>query len=72
MKMADTTKDAYDNTMAINVTGVYLCIHEQIRAMLQNPDKAGGSIVNFSSIYGLSGCKWGAIYCLSIPHMPLR
>ena len=64
-KLADSTKDVYDNTIAINLTGVYLCMQEQIRAMRKNPDKAGGQVVNFSSVYGLTGCKWGSIYCRS-------
>ena len=63
VKTADTNKEDFDRCMTINVTGTYLCMQEQIRAMQQNPDKAGGVIVNFSSIYGLTGCKWGAIYC---------
>lgn len=62
-KLADTTKETFDRCMTINVTGTYLAMQEQIRLMLNNPDKSGGVIVNFSSIYGLTGCKWASAYC---------
>lgn len=70
-KLADTDKADFDRSMAINVTGVYLAMVEQIRAMQKSPGEKGGVIVNLTSIYGLTGCKWASIYCTSaVTHAP--
>ncbi|MBB3937777.1 SDR family NAD(P)-dependent oxidoreductase [Aureimonas phyllosphaerae] len=42
----------WDRIFAVNVRGVFLCTKHAVRAMM---DKKRGSIVNFSSIYGLIG-----------------
>ena len=42
----------WDRVMAINLTGVWLCMRRQIEAMLQT---GGGSIVNCASLAGLRG-----------------
>lgn len=66
LRLADTNPEEFNNVMTINVTGVYLSMQEQIKAMLANTgDRKGGRIVNYTSIYGLRACKWGAIYCKS-------
>lgn len=68
VKLVDSDAEDFDRCMAVNVRGTYLCMQEQIKAMLNNPDSTGGSIVNFSSVYGLTGSKWGAIYSTFSSH----
>lgn len=60
-RLADSSKESFHRCMTVNTTGVFLSMKEQILAMQENPEK-GGVIVNLSSIYGLSGCKWGGPY----------
>ena len=43
----------FDRVIAINLRGVFLCMHEEVQQMLRQPD--GGSIVNCSSVAGLIG-----------------
>ena len=64
-KTAEVPPEMMDEVWTVNVTGVFLCMQEQIKAMQANPGGSGGHIVNFSSIYGLHGCKWGAVYATS-------
>ena len=47
--VADIEEEDWNSTIAVNLTGVWLCMKYEIRAMLMN---GGGSIVNISSIYG--------------------
>ena len=47
--VADVTEAQWDEVMAINVKGVWLCMKYEIPAMLAN---GGGAIVNVASIYG--------------------
>ena len=61
-RLADSSKEKFERCMTINTTGVFLAMKEQILAMQKNPEK-GGVIVNLTSIYGLTGCKWGGPYC---------
>jgi NAD(P)-dependent dehydrogenase (short-subunit alcohol dehydrogenase family) len=44
----------WERTLAVNLTGTFLCLKEEVRAMLGN---GGGSIVNLSSNFGLVGKK---------------
>jgi NAD(P)-dependent dehydrogenase (short-subunit alcohol dehydrogenase family) len=48
----DVTVDEWDRIFAINVRGVFLCTKHAVKPMMA---AKGGSIVNFSSIYGLIG-----------------
>lgn len=66
-KLADSNKERWDRCMTINTTGVFLSMKEQILAMQKNAPEKGGVIVNLSSIYGLTGCKWGSPYCILCP-----
>merc|ERR1712072_1062558 len=54
--------EEWQRVMQTNVDGVFLSMKYEIQAMLKN---AGGSIVNCSSIYGLSGASFGAHYSTS-------
>jgi NAD(P)-dependent dehydrogenase (short-subunit alcohol dehydrogenase family) len=47
-----TTREIWDRTVAVNLTGVWLCMRAEIPAMLA---RGGGSIVNTASIAGLVG-----------------
>jgi NAD(P)-dependent dehydrogenase (short-subunit alcohol dehydrogenase family) len=48
----EITEEEWDQVMAVNVKGVFLCTKHVIRHMRRT---GGGSIVNLSSIYGLIG-----------------
>ena len=48
----DCTVDEFNAVFAVNVLGVFLCTKHVLPTMMQNKS---GSIVNFSSIYGLVG-----------------
>ncbi|MFW6303082.1 MAG: SDR family NAD(P)-dependent oxidoreductase [Candidatus Sumerlaeota bacterium] len=45
-------KEEWEQVMAVNVTGVFLCTKHAVPAMRE---AGGGSIINLSSIYGLIG-----------------
>lgn len=65
---SELTEFEFDNihsVIQINVTGVIVSMQEQIRLMKNNPGGSSGRIINFSSIYGLHGCKLGSIYAAS-------
>lgn len=47
--VADIEEKDWNTTINVNLTGVWLCMKYEIRAMLKS---GGGSIVNISSIYG--------------------
>jgi NAD(P)-dependent dehydrogenase (short-subunit alcohol dehydrogenase family) len=58
---ADFEEAEFDETMAVDLKGVWLCMKHEIRQMLaQNPP--GGAIVNTSSVNGLGGVAKGSIY----------
>ena len=48
---ADITPDAWQRTMDVNLTGVWLCVRAEVPAMLAG---GGGSIVNCSSMAALN------------------
>lgn len=50
--LADYDEDAWDRIIAVNLTGVFLCMRHELRVMLQ---QEGGSIVNIASISGVIG-----------------
>lgn len=50
--LADYTEDDWDQVIAVNLKGVWLCMKYQIRQMLA---QGGGAIVNTSSAGGLVG-----------------
>ena len=49
---ADCTLENWNRTLAINLTGVWLCMREEIPRMLES---GGGAIVNNASVAGLVG-----------------
>ena len=60
--VAGYSREAWNRIIAINLTGVWLCLQAQIRQMLTT---GGGSIVNVSSGAGLSGHPFNAPYSAS-------
>jgi len=56
---ADYSEEIWDDVMAINLTGVFLCMKYEIQQMLT---QGRGSIVNMSSVAGLIGTRIGIGY----------
>jgi len=54
-------EDAWDRTIAINLTGVWLCLKYEVQHMLQR----GGAIVNTSSVMGLVATPTNVAYAAS-------
>ncbi|WP_413408467.1 SDR family NAD(P)-dependent oxidoreductase [Paenibacillus amylolyticus] len=57
--MADSSSEAFDRVVKINLYGTYYAIKHEIQAMLKT---GGGAIVNTSSGFGLIGGQNQAIY----------
>jgi NAD(P)-dependent dehydrogenase (short-subunit alcohol dehydrogenase family) len=58
--VTETPDEAWDQTLAINLKGVFLCCKHAIPAMIK---AGGGSIVNTSSLSGIQGVSFaGAAY----------
>ena len=55
--LADYPREMWDRVIAVNLTGVWLCVRQEIRHMLEI---GGGSIVNNASIFGLVGSPSGS------------
>ncbi|MCH8817713.1 MAG: glucose 1-dehydrogenase [Chloroflexi bacterium] len=54
--MVEYSREDYDRVIAVNVTGVWLCMQAELRQMLtQDPPEGGHSIVNTASVAGLVG-----------------
>ena len=56
----ELSQDSFDRMLAINLTGVFLCMKHEIRQMLGQG--GGGAIVNTSSIAGLIGLATSSHY----------
>lgn len=61
--VAGYSRVAWDRVIAVNLTGVWLCLQAEIRQMVAAG--GGGSIVNISSGAGLSGHPFNAPYSAS-------
>ncbi len=57
---ADTDEKEFEETIAVNLRGVWLCMKHELKQMLRQG--GGGAIVNMSSVDGLTGSPNGAIY----------
>jgi NAD(P)-dependent dehydrogenase (short-subunit alcohol dehydrogenase family) len=55
----ETTRESFDRMLAINLTGVFLCMKHEIVQMLA---QGGGAIVNTASVAGLIGLPTAASY----------
>ena len=58
---ADFSEEEFDETMAVDLKGVWLGMKFEIRQMLKQTP-AGGTIVNVSSVNGLGGTPMGSLY----------
>lgn len=58
-RLDQVTEQDFDQIMAVNVKGTWLCIRQEVRAMLA---QGHGSIVNMSSIGGLRGSSGMGAY----------
>lgn len=58
----DCTRANWDKTIAVNLTGAWLCMKEEIPRMLANN---GGAIVNCASVAGLVGFRGSPAYVAS-------
>jgi NAD(P)-dependent dehydrogenase (short-subunit alcohol dehydrogenase family) len=59
---AECTEENWDRTIAINLTGVFLCSKYEVAQMLK---QGGGAIVNTASVAGLVGFAGLPAYCAS-------
>jgi NAD(P)-dependent dehydrogenase (short-subunit alcohol dehydrogenase family) len=58
-RTADCTEENWDNTVSVNLKGVWLCMKYEIPALLKN---GGGTIVNNASVGGLLGMRGHPAY----------
>jgi NAD(P)-dependent dehydrogenase (short-subunit alcohol dehydrogenase family) len=61
-RTADYSADVWAQVLAVNLTGVWLCMKHEIPRMLA---QGGGSIVNTASVAGLQGFPRHAAYTVS-------
>ena len=61
-RLVDYDEAEFARVMAVNVTGVFLCMQQEIRAMQKS---GGGSIVNTASVTGLVGWRGAPAYSAS-------
>ncbi len=59
---SQTTREIWDETLAVNLTGTFLCTSEVLPAMLE---AKSGRIINIASTAGLRGYRTMAAYCAS-------
>lgn len=59
---SQTTLDVWNEMLAVNLTGTFLCTSEVLPAMIEAKD---GRIVNIASTAGLRGYKTMSAYCAS-------
>jgi NAD(P)-dependent dehydrogenase (short-subunit alcohol dehydrogenase family) len=57
---AEYSEDIWDEVIAVNLTGVFLCMKYEIQQLVRQG--AGGAIVNMSSVAGLIGTRIGVGY----------
>jgi NAD(P)-dependent dehydrogenase (short-subunit alcohol dehydrogenase family) len=60
--LADCPEELWDRILAVNLTGIFLCMKHEIPVMLRS---GGGVIVNNASIVGLSGSRNHPAYVAS-------
>src|SRR5687767_11256063 len=56
----ETSLEAWNQLLAVNLTGTFLCTQQVLPAMLA---AGAGRIVNIASTAGLKGYAWVAAYC---------
>lgn len=58
---ADLTEEQFDESIALNLKSIWMCMKAEIRQMLAQSPR-GGVIVNTSSVNGLGGARNGSFY----------
>ncbi len=58
-RVGDLTRDAWEGLLAVNLTGVWLCMKHELAQMQR---QGGGTIVNTASIAGLVGLPGAGAY----------
>jgi NAD(P)-dependent dehydrogenase (short-subunit alcohol dehydrogenase family) len=61
-RVSEWSREAWDSMLAVNLTGVFLCMKHEIAQMLT---QRGGAIVNTASIAGLVGLRTSGAYVAS-------
>ncbi len=61
-KIADVSLESWNRMLAVNLTGVWLCLRHEVQAMRA---RGGGAIVNTASIAGLLGLAGASSYPVS-------
>jgi NAD(P)-dependent dehydrogenase (short-subunit alcohol dehydrogenase family) len=61
--VADTSVEAFDRVMAVNVRGVFLAVRRQLRQLAEQGTR--GSIVTTASVLGIRGMAGSGTYCAS-------
>ncbi len=61
-KIADVSLDSWNRMLAVNLTGVFLCLKHEVQAMRE---RGGGAIVNTASVAGLLGLANASSYPVS-------
>jgi len=61
-RVGDTPREAWDRMLAVNLTGVFLCMKAEIAAM---EPTGGGAIVNTASVAGLVGLPGSNAYVVA-------
>ena len=51
-RLADYDEETWDRVLAVNLTGVFLCMKSELRQMMAQD---GGAIVNAASLVGVTG-----------------
>ena len=59
MELSD---ELWDSVMAVNLKGAFLCSQEAARPMIE---QRSGKIIHISSVMGLTGEEFAAVYCAS-------
>lgn len=59
-RLHELSQDSFDRMLAVNLTGVFLCLKHEIAQMLAQG--SGGAIVNTASIAGLIGLRTSSHY----------
>lgn len=58
-RLAEWDESAFDQAIAVNLKGVWLCLRAELRQMVE---QGGGAVVNTASLAGLTGFKTTAGY----------
>lgn len=68
-RLASYPADGWERVLAVNLTGVFYCLQEEINAMIASVPEEGGNrsaaIVNMASIAGKRGLPYQAAYTAS-------